>query len=83
MDKRNIKIIKLYIIGLSCVVCYLLLENSDIIKILVEKSKHHRYGGFFTFLLAGLFKYGLLIAGVSIILILSFLLVKEKISKDS
>lgn len=70
-------------ISLFCIVCYFLLENSNIISELVEESNKNRYKGFVTFLLTGLFKYGLLAIGISIIIILSFLLIKGKISKDS
>lgn len=70
-------------ISLFCIVCYFLLENSNIISELVEKSNKLRYNGFVTFILTGLFKYGLLVIGISIIIILSFLLIKEKTSKDS
>jgi hypothetical protein len=65
-------------IGLLCIVCYFLLENSNIISKLVQKSEKGRYGDFATFFLTGLFKYGLLVIGISIITIQSFLLIKEK-----
>lgn len=83
MNKKNLKIVRLYMISLFCIVCYFLLENSTIISELIEKSNKLRYKGFVTFILTGLFKYGLLVIGISIIVILSFLLIKEKISKDS
>jgi len=69
--------VRLYIIGLLCIVCYFLLENSNIISQLVEQSNKLRYKGFATFLLTGLFKYGLLAIGIGVIIILSFLLIKE------
>ena len=78
MNKRNLKIIKLYIISLFCIVFYFLLENSSIISELVQKSERGRYGSFLTFFLTGLFKYGLLVIGISIILIMSFMLIKER-----
>lgn len=83
MRKRNLRIIRLYIISLFCIVVYFLLENSSIISELVQKSEEGRYGGFPTFFLTGLFKYGLLIIGIGIIIILSFLLVKRRSKKDS
>ncbi len=83
MHKRNLKIVRLYIIGLFCMAFYFFLENANILSQLVEKSKTLRYKGFFTFMLTGLFKYGLLVIGISIILILTFLLIQEKISKDN
>ncbi len=82
MNKRKFKIIKLYIISLLCIVCYLLLENSNIIPKLVQESDKGRYSGFHTFFLTGLFKYGLLVIGISIIIIMSFLLFREKTTKQ-
>ena len=78
MNKRNLKILRVYIISLFCIVCYFLLENSNITSELVQKFEKGRYGGFPTFFLTGLFKYGLLVVGISIIVIMSFLLIKER-----
>ena len=77
-NKKKLSILRLYIISLVCIVSYVLLENSNIIPELVEKSNNLRYHGFATFLLTGLFKYGLLIIGLSIFIILSFMLIKRK-----
>ena len=81
MINRNLKIIRHYIIGLCCIVFFFLLDNSTIISDLVQKSNKLRYKGFVTFMLTGLIKYGLLFYGISAIVILSFFLIKEKISK--
>ena len=81
MNKRKYKIIRLYIISLVCIVCYFLLENSNIISKLVQISEKGRYGGFPTFFLTRLFKYGLLVIGISIITIMSFLLIRERTKK--
>ena len=81
MINRNLKIIRHYIIGLCCIVIFYLLDNSSIISELVQKSDKLRYKGFVTFILTGLIKYGLLCYGISVIVILSFFLIKEKISK--
>lgn len=80
-NKRKFKIIRLYIISLVCIFCYLLLENSNIISELVQISEKGRYGGFPTFFITGLFKYGLLVIGISIITIMSFLLIRERAKK--
>ena len=79
MNKRNLKIVRLYAISLLCIIFYFLLENSNIIAELVQKSERGRYGSFPTLFLTGLFKYGLLVVGVGIFIILSFLLIKEKL----
>ncbi|MQP53724.1 hypothetical protein GFJ95_12925 [Flavobacterium sp. LMO9] len=81
MRKKNLKIVRLYIIGLICIVSYFFLENSDLIPDLVEKMSKLRYGGFPTFFLTGLLKYGLLIIGIGIIIILTFQLIREKTKK--
>lgn len=80
-NNRKFKIIRLYIISLVCIVCYYLLENSNIISELVQISEKGRYGGFPTFFLTGLFKYGLLVIGISIFTIMSFLLIRERTRK--
>ena len=78
MNKRNLRIARLYAISLLCIVFYFLLENSNIIAELVQKSKRGRYGSFPAFFLTGLFKYGLLTIGISIIIIASFLLIRVR-----
>ena len=81
MRKKNLKIVRLYIIGLICIVSYFFLENSSVIPDLVEKMSKFRYDGFPTFFLTGLLKYGLLVVGIGIIIILTFLLIREKTKK--
>lgn len=81
-NKRIYKILRLYLIGLICLVLYYFLENSYIIDILVQKSERGHYGSFPTFFLTGLFKYGLSAIGIGIIIILSFLLIQERIKKQ-
>lgn len=79
MPKRNLKILKHYIIGFSCIVFFYLIDNSSIIHELVQKSDKLRYKGFDTFILTGFIKYGLLCYGIGVIVIFSFFLIKEKI----
>ena len=81
-NKRNSIIIRLYIISLFCIICYFFLENSNNISNLVQISEKGRYVGFPIFFLTGLFKYGLLVIGIGIILILSFLLTREKLKNS-
>lgn len=81
-NKRIYKILRLYLIGLICLVLYYFLENSDIIDILVQKSERARYGSFPTFFLTGLLKYGLFAIGTGIIIILSFLIIRERIKNN-
>lgn len=81
MPKMRLNIIRLYIIGLCCVIGYFILDNSNFITQLVEKSSNNRYNGFLTFMFTGLFKYGILVVGICIIAFLSFLLLREKFKK--
>jgi len=78
MNKRYLKIVRLYAIGLVCIVFYFLLENSNIIAELVQKTERGRYGSFPTFFLTGFLKYGLLTIGISVIIIISVLLIRRK-----
>ena len=81
--KKNLKIIiRQYVISLFYVFCYFLLENSNLISELIQISEKGRYGGFPTFFLAGLFKYGLLVFGICRIIILTFILIKERRKKN-
>lgn len=77
-QKKNLKIIKIYLISLLYIVCYFLLENSNFISKLFQISEKGRYGDFPTFFQTGLFKYGLLAFGIFRIIILTILLIKEK-----
>ncbi|MGF1555444.1 hypothetical protein [Paucihalobacter sp.] len=79
MSKRILKIVRLYIISLLCIAFYFYLENSSEVPELVEFSNKLRYKGFATFFLTGLLKYGLLIIGLSMTIITTFMLIKEKV----
>ncbi len=79
MTNRTLKIVKQYIVGLCSIVFFFLLENSNIIPYFLEKTSKLRYKGFVTFIITGLIKYGLLFYGIIVIVILSFLLIKEKL----
>jgi len=81
MCKSNFKFLRLYIISFICIVFYFLLENSNFISELVQISEKGRYGGFPTFFLMGLLKYGLLVVGIVIIINLTFLLIRERTNK--
>ncbi|MGB5982643.1 MAG: hypothetical protein WBG46_10925 [Nonlabens sp.] len=83
MSDLYYKILKAYILGVFCIVCFVLLENSSLIPILIEKTKDSRYNGFATFYLIGLVKYGLLVAGMGVILIFTILLIWQEISTKS
>ena len=74
---------RLYTIGLLCIVLYYFLENSNILPELVKKSERGRYGDFPVLFLTGLFKYGLFFVGIGIFIIVSFLLIKEKLTQNS
>ena len=78
MNKKNFKVFRIYIVSVLCIVCFFLLENTTIIPDLVQMSEKGRYGGFPTFFLTGLLKYGLLALGIFNIIIMSFIIIREK-----
>jgi hypothetical protein len=78
MHKNRIKFVRLYFISFICIVFYFILENSNIISELVQISEKGRYGGFPIFLMSGLLKYGLLVAGIAIIINQIFLFNQRK-----
>ncbi|WP_430425239.1 hypothetical protein [Maribacter litoralis] len=78
MNKRAFKIVGLYVVSLICIFCYYLMDNYYIINVLFQKTNRIPQDGFVVLLLTGLFQYGSLTVGISIIVILSFFLIKEK-----
>ncbi|CAN0603852.1 unnamed protein product [Ectocarpus sp. 12 AP-2014] len=84
-NRRNIKIIRLYIISLLCISCYFLMENYNVIHKVLQQWSTLRYNQytskFVAILFTGLLKYGLLIVGICIFSTLSFILIKEKLNK--
>ena len=81
MKKKSMKIIRLYLIGLVCIVCYFLLDNSNVLPELIEKSSKSRYSGFPTLIFSGFLKYGMLVTGIGIIVILSFFIFRENFKR--
>jgi hypothetical protein len=78
MNKKNFKVFRIYIVSVLCIVCFFLLENTTIIPDLVQMSEKGRYGGFSIFFLTGLLKYGLLALGIFNIIIMTFIIIREK-----
>lgn len=78
MNKQNFNILRFYAISISCIVCFFLLENTKIIPELVQISEKGRYSGFPTFFLTGILKYGLLALGIFNIIIMTFIIFREK-----
>ena len=78
MEKQNFKVLRIYIFSVLCILCFFLLENTRIIPELLQKFEKSRYSGFPTFFLTGLLKYGLLVFGISNIIIMSFIIIREK-----
>ena len=78
MNKQNFKIARVYVISILCIICFFLLENTTIIPELVQISEKGRYSGFPTFFLTGLLKYGLLALGIFNIIIMTFIIFREK-----
>jgi hypothetical protein len=78
MNKKNFKVFRIYIVSVLCIVCFFLLEDTTIIPDLVQISEKGRYSGFPTFFLIGLLKYGLLALGIFNIIIMTFIIIREK-----
>lgn len=78
MNKQNFKIARVYAISILCMVCFFLLENTPIIPELIKFSEKGRYAGFPTFFFTGLLKYGLLALGIFNIIIMTFIIFREK-----
>ena len=83
MNKRKLKVVRLYGISILCIFLYFFLENSNLIEELVSKSERGRYGSFPTFFLTGIFKYGLLVVGFGIFVILSLFIIRERLVQNS
>ena len=83
MNKRKLKVVRLYGISILCIFLYFFLENSNLIAELVSKSERGRYGSFPTFFLTGIFKYGLLVVGFGIFVILSLFIIRERLVQNS
>ena len=79
MNKRNYKIMRLYLISLASIFIYFILENTNMINELVEDSKRGRDSGFIMFVFTAIIKYGSLIVGIGILIFLSFFIIKEKL----
>ena len=84
-NKRNLKIVRLYLISLLCIICYFLMENYNVIHEVVQQWSTFRYNQytsrFVAIFFTGLLKYGLLTVGICIFSMLSFMLIKEKLNK--
>ena len=83
MNKRTLKIIGMYLISLLCLVCFYYLETSSFLQDLMEESNSSITNEFRENMVSGLLKYASLVIGASILLMTSFILIKEKFSKDN
>ena len=78
---RRFKIIRLYMISICCLSLYYYFETSDLLPSLLEETKGTYTQEFKANFVSGLLKYGTLAIGSSIFIILSFILIKERIFK--
>ncbi len=77
--KRKIKIIALYLTGVLCMTAYWLIENATTWDSFLQKADNFRKAtGFFFFLISGLIKYGLLMVGIGLCVILTVMLIRNK-----
>ena len=59
-----------------------MLEKTNFLPELIEKLNKLRYSGFPALFISGLIKYGLLFVGIGIIIILNYLIIKEKLKNN-
>ncbi len=81
--KRTFKIIGLYVISLLCIGLFIYMDNSQALNDFLKKADRVRTDwsfGFYAFV--GLIKMGLIISGVIIPLILTIMLIRQRLKKN-
>lgn len=82
--KRTFKIIGLYIIGLLCLGLFFYMDNSQELSEFLKKAERFKTDwGFGFYAIVGLIKMISLISGVTIPLILTIMLIRQKIKKNA
>lgn len=82
--KRTFKIISLYIIGLLCLGLFFYMDNSQELGDFLKKADRFRTDwGFGFYVIVGLIKMISLIIGVTIPLVLTIMLIRQKIKKNA
>jgi len=80
--KRTFKIFGLYIIGLLCLGLFIYMDNSkELIDFLKKADGVRTDWGFGFYAIVGLIKMGSLISGVTIPVVLSIMLIRQKLKK--
>jgi len=80
---KTFKIIGLYIVGFLCLGLFLLIDNSPELREFLEKTdkvRTHTAFGFYAII--GLVKLSSLIAGLTLPLILTIMLIRQRIKKN-
>lgn len=78
-ENKNFRIVAAYGIGIACLMLFFLMKNSEQLNEFLKKAERSRpTWAFGTFAITGLIQYGLLTAGISIIIILTILLIRKK-----
>ncbi|SMO92832.1 hypothetical protein SAMN06265379_1176 [Saccharicrinis carchari] len=82
--KRTYKIIGFYIIGLLCLGLFIYMDNSQELDDFLKKADRVRTDwGFGFYSIVGLIKMASLISGVAIPLILTIMLIRQKLKKNA
>lgn len=81
--KKIFKIIGLYIIGLLCLGLFIYMDNSHELNGFLKKADRVRTGwGFGFYAIVGLIKMVSLVSGVAIPLILTIMLIRQRMKKN-
>lgn len=84
IDFKTFKIVGFYIIGLICLFSFFYIDNSENLENFLKKADNFRTDlGFGFYAIIGFIKLTLLIAGISIPIILTFMLIRQKIKKNA
>ncbi|MGV6832059.1 MAG: hypothetical protein ACWA5P_10940 [bacterium] len=76
MSRKQIEIIRLYIIGFCCILWFFFLKNSPAVQE-YALSTSPSDGGFLNFFSVGMFSYGLLVFGIGVYVMLTFSLLRS------
>jgi hypothetical protein len=82
--QKTFKIIGFYIIGFICLISYFYIDNSESLKSFLIKTDNFRIDlGFAFYAIIGFIKLTLLISGIGIPIILTMMIIRQKIKRNA